>query len=35
MCDSTNVEREGYTMSEKTVGETFDEIFMNARTGYL
>lgn len=31
MCDSTNVEREGYTMSERTVGETFEEIFMNAR----
>lgn len=29
MCDSTNVEREGYTMSERTVGETFEEIFMN------
>lgn len=31
MCDSTNVEREGYTMSERTVGETFEEIFMNAK----
>lgn len=31
MCDSTNVEREGYTMSERTVGETFEEIFMDAR----
>ncbi|MDP4094160.1 MAG: ribonuclease J [Bacillota bacterium] len=30
MCDSTNVERAGYTMSERTVGETFEEIFMNA-----
>jgi len=29
MCDSTNVEREGYTMSERTVGDTFEEIFMN------
>lgn len=27
MCDSTNVERDGYTMSEKTVGDTFEEIF--------
>ncbi|MCQ2910882.1 MAG: ribonuclease J [Clostridia bacterium] len=27
MADSTNVERKGYTMSEKTVGETFDNIF--------
>lgn len=31
MCDSTNVEREGYTMSERTVGDTFDEIFMNTK----
>lgn len=31
MCDSTNVEREGYTMSERTVGETFEEIFMDAK----
>jgi ribonuclease J len=31
MADSTNVEREGYTMSERTVGDTFEEIFMNAR----
>lgn len=27
MSDSTNVERPGYTMSESTVGETFDELF--------
>ncbi len=27
MCDSTNVMREGFTMSEKTVGKTFDHIF--------
>lgn len=27
MCDSTNVEKPGYTMSEKTVGKTFDNIF--------
>ncbi len=27
MSDSTNVEREGYTMSERTVGNTFDEFF--------
>lgn len=31
MCDSTNAERPGYTMSERTVGETFDEIFINAK----
>jgi ribonuclease J len=35
MSDSTNVERPGYTMSEKTVGETFEEIFMNARSRIL
>ena len=27
LCDSTNAERKGFTMSEKTVGKTFDEIF--------
>ncbi len=27
LCDSTNVERAGYTMSESTVGKTFDTIF--------
>ena len=26
-CDSTNVERPGFTMSERTVGKTFDNIF--------
>jgi ribonuclease J len=31
MADSTNVERPGYTMSESTVGETFESIFANAR----
>jgi ribonuclease J len=35
MSDSTNVERPGYTMSEKTVGETFEEIFMNAKSRIL
>ncbi|MGM0438201.1 MAG: ribonuclease J [Bacillota bacterium] len=29
--DSTNVEREGYTLSEKVVGETIDDIFRGAR----
>lgn len=29
MADSTNVERPGYTMSERTVGAKFDEIFSN------
>ena len=27
MADSTNVERPGYTMSERTVGKTFDHLF--------
>ncbi len=27
LCDSTNVERPGYTMSESSVGKTFDNIF--------
>lgn len=27
MCDSTNAERPGYTMSESSVGKTFDNIF--------
>jgi len=27
MSDSTNVERQGYTISEKTVGEAFEQIF--------
>ncbi|WDV44120.1 ribonuclease J [Clostridiaceae bacterium M8S5] len=30
MADSTNVERKGYTMSERTVGTTFKNIFMSA-----
>ncbi|HBQ63495.1 MAG TPA: ribonuclease J [Clostridiales bacterium] len=30
MCDSTNVERRGYTMSESTVGESFEQLFMEA-----
>ncbi len=29
MADSTNAERPGYTMSERTVGNTFKEIFAN------
>lgn len=31
MSDSTNVERPGYTMSEKAVGNTLDEVFGQAR----
>ncbi|MBR5236904.1 MAG: ribonuclease J [Clostridia bacterium] len=29
LSDSTNVERSGFTMSESTVGDTFDELFRN------
>ena len=31
MCDSTNAERPGFTMSERTVGHTFDNIFLEHR----
>ncbi|SCG83268.1 ribonuclease J [Proteiniborus sp. DW1] len=31
LADSTNVERPGYTMSEKTVGDTFNDIFLTAK----
>ncbi len=31
MCESTNVERPGYTPSEKTVGKTFDNLFNDNR----
>jgi ribonuclease J len=31
LSDSTNVERPGYTMSERAVGQTFDEVFHSAR----
>lgn len=31
MSDSTNVEKDGFTPSEKTVGDTFDKIFMSAK----
>ncbi|MBQ3471435.1 MAG: ribonuclease J, partial [Clostridia bacterium] len=31
MSDSTNVERKGYTMSERTVGEKFDSIFNSTK----
>ncbi len=31
MCDSTNAERKGFTMSERTVGKTFDNIFNEHR----
>lgn len=32
MADSTNVERPGYTMSERTVGEALDNVFKNAKS---
>lgn len=31
MSDSTNAERRGYTMSERTVGKTFDSLFENCQ----
>lgn len=31
MSDSTNVERKGYAMSERTVGATFDQLFANCK----
>ena len=30
MCDSTNAERPGFTMSERTVGKTFRHIFLQS-----
>ena len=35
MIDSTNAERKGFTMSEKTVGETFDRIFRENKRSRL
>lgn len=35
MCDSTNAERPGFTMSEKTVGKTFDEIFADNKNSRI
>jgi len=32
LADSTNVERPGYTMSERTVGETLEDIFRNVNS---
>ena len=31
MCDSTNAERQGFTMSERTVGKVFDDIMSDHR----
>lgn len=35
LCDSTNAIRPGFTMSEKTVGKTFDNIFSEHRTSRI
>ncbi len=35
MCDSTNAERPGFTMSEKTVGRRFDEIFADHKNSRI
>ncbi len=35
LSDSTNVERPGYTMSESTVGDTFDDLFRNCNKRIL
>ncbi len=32
MCDSTNAERPGFTMSERTVGKVFDNLFKSTKT---
>ena len=32
MCDSTNAERPGFTMSERTVGKVFDSLFNEHRS---
>jgi ribonuclease J len=35
MCESTNVEQKGFTMSEKTVGGIFEEIFQQSKNQRL
>lgn len=35
MCDSTNALRSGFTMSEKTVGSTFDKIFSDNKSNRI
>ncbi|MFA9375341.1 MAG: ribonuclease J [Lachnotalea sp.] len=35
MCDSTNAERPGFTMSEKSVGKTFDNIFADHKNSRI
>ncbi|MCD8155672.1 MAG: ribonuclease J [Clostridiales bacterium] len=35
MCDSTNAERQGFTMSERTVGRVFDNLFNENRSSRI
>lgn len=35
LCESTNVEREGYTVSERVVGKTFDNIFSEIKNNRI
>lgn len=35
MCDSTNAERQGFTMSERTVGKVFDSLFNEYKTSRI
>ena len=35
MCDSTNAERSGFTMSERTVGHVFDNLFNEYKTNRI
>ena len=35
MCESTNAERPGFTMSERTVGHVFDNLFNEYRTSRI
>ncbi len=35
MCDSTNAERPGFTMSERTVGHAFDSLFNEHRSARI
>lgn len=35
MCDSTNAERQGFTMSERTVGRVFDNLFNENKTSRI
>ena len=35
MCDTTNAERPGFTMSERTVGHVFDNLFNEYKTARI